>query len=61
MLRVKAQSSQLIKNPFVLVKMKDSSKNVISLDREATPIRVSIWKKLKKRVSSGRNKISLKY
>ena len=37
--------------------MKDSLKNAISLDQKATSIRVSIWKKLKKTVSSSRNKI----
>ena len=46
-------------NLFPLVRMKDSLKNAISLDRKAASIRISIWKKLKKTVSSSRNKIFL--
>ena len=37
-----------MENPFPLARMKDSLKNAISLDRKATSIRISIWKKLKK-------------
>ena len=37
--------------------MKDSMKNAISQDQKDTSVWVSIWKKLKKTVSSSRNKI----
>ena len=37
-----------MENPFPLARMKDSLKNAISLDRKATSIRISIWKKMKK-------------
>ena len=50
----------MLENLFPLARMKDSLKNAISLDRKATFILVSIWKKLKKTVSSSRNKIFYK-
>ena len=49
------------KNCFPLARIEYSLKNAISLDWKATFIRISIWKKLRKTVSSSRNNFFLKY
>ena len=45
--------------PIPLARMKDLLKNTISVDQKTTSIWISIWKKLKKMVSTSRNKIFL--
>ena len=39
--------------------MKNLLKNTISVDQKTASIRISVWKKLKKTVSTNRNKIFL--
>ena len=45
--------------PFPLARMKNLLKNTISVDQKTASIRISVWKKLKKTVSTNRNKIFL--
>ena len=45
--------------PFPLSRMKHLLKNTISVDQKTASIRISVWKKLKKTVSTSRNKIFL--
>ena len=56
---IKAKGLYLAKKPFPLARMKNLLKNTISVDQKNASIRISVWKKLKKTVSTSRNKIFL--